>query len=100
MRRKIFRFVMSYLEMSLGDRFCMSTKGETGGGGWVHLKSANSMEMQQNGVQSVKDMVSLSTITKIPLRVKVSGCMGNTHTICNQSTFLSGSKELKLVSKK
>ena len=106
MRCKIFRVVMSCLEMSLGDRFCVSTKGETGGGGWVHLKSANSMEMQQNGVQSVKAMVkngfviSLSTIMKIPLKVKVSGCMGNTHTICNQSTFLSGSKELKLVSKK
>ena len=77
------------------------------------LKSANRMaeslfavEMQQNGVESVKAMVkngfviSLNTITKIPLKVKVSGCMGNTHTICNQSTFLSGSKELKLVSKK
>ena len=64
------------------------------------------VEMQQNGLQSVKAMVkngfviSLSTIMKIPLKVKVSGCMGNTHTICNQSTFLSGSKELKLVSKK
>jgi len=64
------------------------------------------VEMQQNGVQSVKDMVkncfviSLSTIMKIPLQVKVSGCMGNTHTICYQSTFFAGSKELKLVSKK
>ena len=44
------------------------------------------VEMQQNGVQSVKAMVkngfviSLSTIMKIPLIVKVSGCMGNTHT--------------------
>ena len=29
--------------MSLGLRFCMSRKGGTGGGGWVHLKGANSM---------------------------------------------------------
>jgi len=36
---------MSYLAMSLGDRFCVSRKGETGGGGWVHLKSTNSMAM-------------------------------------------------------
>ena len=46
------------------------------------------VQMQQNGVQSVKNMVkncfviSLSTIMKIPLKVKVSGCMGNTHTVC------------------
>ena len=43
MRHKIFRFMMSYLAMSLGDKFCVSRKGETGGGGWVHLKSTNSM---------------------------------------------------------
>ena len=29
--------------MSLGDRFCDSRKGGTGGGGWVHLEGANSM---------------------------------------------------------
>jgi len=45
MHRKIFRFMMSYLAMSLRDRFCVSRKGETGGGGWVHLKSTNSMAM-------------------------------------------------------
>ena len=27
----------------LGDRFCVSRKGRTGGIGWVHLKGANSM---------------------------------------------------------
>ena len=27
----------------LGLRFCASRKGGTGGGGWVHLKGANSM---------------------------------------------------------
>jgi len=29
--------------MSLGHRFWASRKGGTGGGGWVHLKGANSM---------------------------------------------------------
>ena len=45
-------------------------------------------------------IISLGTIMNIPLNVKVSGCMGNTHTICYQSTFLAGSKDLNLVSKK
>ena len=35
--------MMSHPAMSLGDRFCDSRKGRTGGGGWVHLKGANSM---------------------------------------------------------
>ena len=34
-------FMMSLPPMSLGLRFCMSRKGGTGGGGWVHLKGAN-----------------------------------------------------------
>jgi len=34
---------MSLLAMSLGLRFCMSRKGGTGGGGWVHPKGPNSM---------------------------------------------------------
>jgi len=29
--------------MSLGDRFCVSRKGGTGGDGWVDPKGANSM---------------------------------------------------------
>ena len=65
------------------------------------------VEMQQNGVKiAYKDMYnkaivknSLSAVMNIPLKVKVSGCMGNTHIICYQTT-LSGSKELNLVSKK
>ena len=31
--------------MSLGDRFCDSRMGRTGGGGWVHPEGANSMAM-------------------------------------------------------
>ena len=45
-------------------------------------------------------VISLSTIMKFPFQVRVSGCMGNTHTICYQTTFLDGSNELNLVSKK
>jgi len=35
--------MMSLPAMSLGLRFCMSRKGGTGGGGWMHPKGANSM---------------------------------------------------------
>ena len=35
--------MMSLPAMSLGLRLCVSRKGGTGGGGWVHLKGANSM---------------------------------------------------------
>jgi len=35
--------------MVFGDRFCMSRKGGTGGSGWVHLNSANSMAASQLG---------------------------------------------------
>ena len=35
--------MMSLPAMSLGLRFCVSRKGGTGGGGWVHPKGANSM---------------------------------------------------------
>ena len=42
-RHETFSFMMSFPAMSLGLRFCMSRKGRTGGGGWVHLKGANSM---------------------------------------------------------
>ena len=35
--------MMSLSAMSLGLRFCMSRKGRTGGGEWVHPKGANSM---------------------------------------------------------
>ena len=42
-----FSFMMSYPAMSLGDRFCVSRKGGTGGGGWVHSKGANSMTVSE-----------------------------------------------------
>ena len=43
--------MMSYLAMSLGDRFCMSGRGGTGGGGWVHLKGANYMAISRCGYE-------------------------------------------------
>ena len=35
--------------MSFGDKFCISKKGGTGQGGWMHLKGANSMTMSGLG---------------------------------------------------
>jgi len=43
MHRETFSFMMSYLAMPLGDRFCMSRKGGTEEAGWVHPKGANSI---------------------------------------------------------
>ena len=43
MCHETFSFMMSYLAVSLGEMSCMSRKGGTGGGGWVHPKDANSM---------------------------------------------------------
>ena len=46
-RHETFSFMMSLLAMSLGLRFCVSRKGGTGGGGWVHPKGANSMAVSE-----------------------------------------------------
>ena len=43
LQRETFSFMMSHPAMSLGDRFCDTRKGGTGGGGWVHPEGANSM---------------------------------------------------------
>ena len=47
--------MMSHLAMSLGDRFCDSRKGGTGGGGWVHPEGANSMAVY--GLCDIKVLV-------------------------------------------
>ena len=39
--------------MSLGDRFCDSRKGGTGGGGWVHPEGANSMAVSERAISAV-----------------------------------------------
>ena len=43
LQRETVSVMMSHPAMSLGDRFCDSRKGGTGGGGWVHPEGANSM---------------------------------------------------------
>ena len=43
MRHETFSFIMSHPAMSFRNRFRVSRKGGTGGGGWVHPKGANSM---------------------------------------------------------
>ena len=48
--------MMSHPAMSLGDRFCDSRKGGTGGGGWVHSKGANSMAV--SGLSGKKVLVT------------------------------------------
>jgi len=40
---------MSLPAMTFGDRFCFSRKGRIGGGGWVHLKGADSMAISGLG---------------------------------------------------
>ena len=42
-----FQLHMSLPAMSFGDSFCMSRKGGTRGGGWVHLQGANGMAMSE-----------------------------------------------------
>ena len=47
--------MMSHPAMSLGDRFCDSRKGGTGGGGWVHPEGTNSMAV--SGLRGRKVLV-------------------------------------------
>ena len=42
---------MSRLAISSGDRFCVSRKGGSGGGGWAHTKGAESMVMSGLGIE-------------------------------------------------
>ena len=65
--------------MSLGDRFCDSRKGGTGGGGWVHPGGANSMAV--SGLHGRKVLVSTGRAISIHfgkngVRKKPSGCVG------------------------
>ena len=54
-RHETFSFMISHPAMSLGDRFCDSRKGGTGGGGWVHPEGANSMAV--SGLRDRKVLV-------------------------------------------
>ena len=53
---------MSLPAMSLGLRFCVSRKGRTGGGGWVHQKGANSMAT--SGLVFRSDLVGTGTLLR------------------------------------
>jgi len=54
-RHETFSLMMSHPAMSLGLRFCVSRKGGTGGGGWVHPKGENSMAA--SGLVFTSDLV-------------------------------------------
>ena len=68
--------MMSHPAMSLGDKFCDSRKGGTGGGGWVHPEGANSMAVSAH--HSRKVLVStgraISTVFGIMDLVAVLPC--------------------------
>ena len=38
LQHEAFNFMFSLLAMIIGNRFCVSRKGRTEGGGWVHLQ--------------------------------------------------------------
>ena len=45
--------MMSHPAMSLGDRFCDSRKGGTGGGGWVHPGTGGGGWVHPEGANSM-----------------------------------------------
>ena len=55
--------MMSHPAVSLGLRFCVSRKGETGGGEWVHPKGANSMAV--SGLHSRKVLVGTGRVISV-----------------------------------
>ena len=52
-QHEIFISDVTLPAMSFGDRFCVSRKGGIGGGGWVHLKGADSMAMSGLGLEKL-----------------------------------------------
>ena len=59
---------MSLPAMSLGLRFCVSRKGGTGEGGWVHPKGVNSMAM--SGFACRKALVGTGRLTSVLFGIK------------------------------
>jgi len=59
---------MSLSAMTFGGRFCFSRKGWTGGGGWVHLKGADSMAV--SGLSFREALVGSGWATAIILWIK------------------------------
>jgi len=52
--------MMSLLAMFLGLRFCVSRKGRTEGGGWVHPKGANSMGFTKFTRSDAQDVIAMT----------------------------------------
>ena len=65
MHCETFSFMMSHPAMSLGDRFCVSRKGRTRGGGWVHLKFANSVAVERPWLELSPCRDSIFSLVKI-----------------------------------
>jgi len=58
----------------LGDRFCVSRKGGTGGGGWVHTKGANTMSLAMEGPEEVRHGHVTCTCRHFSMEVSVLRC--------------------------
>ena len=65
--------MMSHPAMSLGDRFCESRKGGTGGGGWVQPEGANSMAV--SGLRGRKVLVSTGKAISAVFGINELSCL-------------------------
>ena len=70
-RHETFSFMMSLPAMSPGLRFCVSRKGGTGGGRWVHPKGANSMAA--SGLIFRSDLVGTGRAISILILFGING---------------------------
>ena len=71
--------MMLHPAMSLGLRSCISRRGGTGGGGWVHPKGANSMAV--SGLVFRSDLVGIGRAISVlfginGVRIKRSHLVG------------------------
>ena len=54
-----FYYALPAVSLEIDNRFCVSRKGGTGGGGWVHLKGANSMAVPELSCRKVLAYLTL-----------------------------------------
>ena len=66
---------MSLPAISFGDRVCVSRKGGTGRGGWVHLKGASSMAVSGANSMSISGLSFRNTLVGIGWAVSLRLCM-------------------------
>jgi len=69
-RHENFSFMMSLPAIFLGLRFCISRKGGTRGGGWVHPKGANNMAA--SGLVLRCDLVGTGRAISVPFELETS----------------------------